>query len=126
MVVAINEVFSEDHVSYLLICGSQSICVMGDVYISREEMERENVNSRQYTTAAALGTVMGKVFGLRSPHSSTLLDRCPTFVSKDKSLKAKLIGKTRKVPVISAFAVNPVVFMTPVTQFTWPSWPCMP
>jgi hypothetical protein len=56
------------------------------------------VDARRFTTAAALGTVMGKVFGLRSPHSNALLDRCPTFVSKDKSLKAKLIGKTRKVP----------------------------
>jgi hypothetical protein len=56
------------------------------------------VDARRFTTAAALGTVMCKVFGLRSPHSNALLDRCPTFVSKDKSLKAKLIGKTRKVP----------------------------
>jgi hypothetical protein len=60
-------------------------------------MEKDNVDVRRFTTAAALGTVMGKVFGLRSPHSSALLDRCPTFVSKDKSLKAKLIGKSRKV-----------------------------
>jgi hypothetical protein len=67
------------------------------VYIFREDIEKERVEVRRYTTAAALGTIMGKVFGLRSPHSSALLDRCPTFVSKDKSLKAKLIGKTRKV-----------------------------
>ncbi|XP_069677128.1 rho guanine nucleotide exchange factor 12 isoform X3 [Periplaneta americana] len=64
-----------------------------------EDIERENVDVRRFTTAAALGTVMGKVFGLRSPHSSALLDRCPTFVSKDKSLKAKIIGKSRKVTV---------------------------
>lgn len=78
-------------------------------------MERDNVNARHYTTAAALGTVMGKVFGLRSPHSSALLDRCPTFVSKDKSLKAKLIGKTRKVRKITVisiglFTFNPLTF----------------
>lgn len=60
-------------------------------------MEKDNVDVRRYAIAAALGTVMGKVFGLRTPHSSALLDRCPTYVSKDKSLKAKLIGKTRKV-----------------------------
>ncbi|XP_023714771.1 rho guanine nucleotide exchange factor 12 isoform X5 [Cryptotermes secundus] len=64
-----------------------------------EDIERDIVDARRFTTAAALGTVMGKVFGLRSPHSNSLLDRCPTFVSKDKSLKAKLIGKTRKVTV---------------------------
>ncbi|PSN51924.1 hypothetical protein C0J52_06309 [Blattella germanica] len=62
-----------------------------------EDVERDIVDFRRYTTAAALATVMGKVFGLRSPHSSALLDRCPTFVSKDKSLKAKIIGKSRKI-----------------------------
>lgn len=56
------------------------------------------VDARKFTTGAALGTVMGKVFGVRSQAFSSLLDRCPTFVSKDKSLKAKLLtGKTRKV-----------------------------
>ncbi|KAK3923698.1 Rho guanine nucleotide exchange factor 12, partial [Frankliniella fusca] len=64
-----------------------------------DDIEKENVDIRRYTTAAALGTVMGKVFGLRGPHSSALLERCPTFVSKDKSLKARIIGKSRKVSV---------------------------
>jgi len=67
------------------------------VFISRDDMEKDKVDERRYAIAAALGTVMGKVFGLRTPHSSALLDRCPTFVSKDKSLKTKLIGKNRKV-----------------------------
>ncbi|XP_034243741.1 rho guanine nucleotide exchange factor 12-like, partial [Thrips palmi] len=64
-----------------------------------DDIEKENVDIRRYTTAAALGTVMAKVFGLRGPHSSSLLDRCPTFVSKDKSLKARLIGKSKRVTV---------------------------
>nr|CAD7590724.1 unnamed protein product [Timema genevievae] len=64
-----------------------------------DDIEKDQVDPRRYTTAAALGTVIGKVFGLRGTHASTLLDRCPTFVSKDKSLKARLIGKTRKVNV---------------------------
>lgn len=79
------------------------------------------MDARHYTTAAALGTVMGKVFGLRSPHSSALLDRCPTFVSKDKSLKAKLIGKTRKVHnvviCVGRFTVNPLTFAICVIKF---------
>lgn len=75
------------------------------VFVSREDIERDIVDARRFTTAAALGTVMGKVFGLRSPHSNALLDRCPTFVSKDKSLKAKLIGKTRKVPDTLVFCM---------------------
>lgn len=64
-----------------------------------DDIEKDNVDIRRYTTAAALGTVMGKVFGLRGTHSSALLERCPTFVSKDKSLKARIIGKSRKVSV---------------------------
>ncbi|KAK6619065.1 hypothetical protein RUM44_003447 [Polyplax serrata] len=65
-----------------------------------EDIEKDNVDIRRFTTAAALGTIMGKVFGLRGPHASSVLDRCPTFVSKDKSLKVKLlIGKSRKLSV---------------------------
>lgn len=64
----------------------------------REEIEKDVVDDRKFTTGAALGTVMGKVFGVRSQAFSSMLDRCPTFVSKDKSLKAKLLtGKSRKV-----------------------------
>ncbi|XP_046676809.1 rho guanine nucleotide exchange factor 11-like isoform X3 [Homalodisca vitripennis] len=63
-----------------------------------EELEKDVVDDRKFTTGAALGTVMGKVFGVRSQAFTTMLDRCPTYVSKDKSLKAKLLtGKTRKV-----------------------------
>ncbi|XP_054285231.1 rho guanine nucleotide exchange factor 12 [Macrosteles quadrilineatus] len=62
-----------------------------------EEIDKDVVDDRRFTTGAALGTVMGKVFGVRSQSFSSMLDRCPTFVSKDKSLKAKLLGKSRKV-----------------------------
>lgn len=70
-------------------------------YISlfSEEMERETIDDRRFATLAALGTIMSKVFGVRGPHFNALLDRCPTFVSKEKSFKArKLMGlRTRKV-----------------------------
>ncbi|XP_073986570.1 rho guanine nucleotide exchange factor 2 isoform X3 [Rhodnius prolixus] len=62
-----------------------------------EDIEKGVVDDRRFTTGAALGTVLGKVFGLRGAHFNALLERCPTYVSKDKSLKARLIGKTRKV-----------------------------
>ncbi|XP_066992612.2 rho guanine nucleotide exchange factor 12 isoform X3 [Anabrus simplex] len=65
----------------------------------KEDIERDNADIRRFTTAAALATVMSKVFGLRGPHSNALLDRCPTFVSKDKYLKSRLMGKSRKVTV---------------------------
>lgn len=61
-------------------------------------MEKEIVDDRRFTMAAAIATVLSKVFGVRGgTQFSTLLERCPTFVSKEKSLKAKLIGKCRKV-----------------------------
>lgn len=62
-----------------------------------EDMDKEIVDDRRFTMAAALATVMSKIFGLRGTQFSSLLERCPTFVSKEKSLKAKLIGKCRKV-----------------------------
>uniref|UniRef100_A0A8D9EQ02 Rho guanine nucleotide exchange factor 12 n=1 Tax=Cacopsylla melanoneura TaxID=428564 RepID=A0A8D9EQ02_9HEMI len=65
-----------------------------------EEMEREIIDDRNYATVSALSTIMSKVFGVRGPHFSSLLDRCPTFVSKDKSFKAKkLIQRTKRVQV---------------------------
>lgn len=60
-------------------------------------MEKETFDDRRFTMAAALTTVMSKIFGIRGTHSNSLMERCPTFVSKEKSLKAKLIGKCRKV-----------------------------
>ncbi|XP_063236975.1 rho guanine nucleotide exchange factor 11-like isoform X2 [Bacillus rossius redtenbacheri] len=65
-----------------------------------EDVERDNVDPRRFTTAAALCTVIGKVFGLRGPPASALIERCPTFVSKDKSLKVKLISKTTRKVVV--------------------------
>ncbi|XP_039278678.1 uncharacterized protein LOC111045203 [Nilaparvata lugens] len=64
------------------------------------DMESDVVDGRRFTTAAALGTILGKKFGVRGQHFSSLIERCPTFVSKDKSLKSKLIGKSRKVTLM--------------------------
>lgn len=55
------------------------------------------VDDRKFTTAAALGTILSKIFGLRGQNFNSLLERCPTFVSKEKSFKARLIGRSRKV-----------------------------
>ncbi|VVC42474.1 Hypothetical protein CINCED_3A018960 [Cinara cedri] len=61
-----------------------------------EDMEKETFDNKRFTMCAALTTVMSKMFGIRGPLSSILMDRCPTFVSKEKSFKAKIIGKCRK------------------------------
>ncbi|XP_014249554.1 rho guanine nucleotide exchange factor 11 isoform X3 [Cimex lectularius] len=63
-----------------------------------EDIEKSVIDDRRFSTGAALGTVLGKVFGIKGQHFNSLLERCPTYVSKDKSLlKAKLIGKNRKM-----------------------------
>ncbi|XP_029032097.2 rho guanine nucleotide exchange factor 11 isoform X2 [Osmia bicornis bicornis] len=61
------------------------------------DIEKENVDLRQFTTAAGLATILTKIFQVR-PVS---LDRVPTFVAKDKSnLKVRLLtGKTRKMTI---------------------------
>ncbi|GLV42592.1 Rho guanine nucleotide exchange factor 2 [Carabus blaptoides fortunei] len=66
-----------------------------------EELEKETADQRKCITAAALATVITKVFGVRGTHTThTALDRCPTFISKDKSFRTKLIGKySRKLNV---------------------------
>ncbi|XP_024942922.1 rho guanine nucleotide exchange factor 11 isoform X3 [Cephus cinctus] len=62
-----------------------------------EDIEKDQVDLRQFTTAAGLATILTKIFQVR-PVS---LDRVPTFVAKDKSnIKARLLtGKTRKMTV---------------------------
>lgn len=68
-----------------------------DNYLS--DVEKETADPRRYLTAAALATVITKVFGVRGTHTThTILERCPQFVSKDKSFRTKLLGKySRKV-----------------------------
>lgn len=63
----------------------------------REDIEKEHVDLRQFTTAAGLATILTKIFQVR-PVS---LDRVPTFVAKDKSnIKGRLLtGKTRKMAI---------------------------
>ncbi|XP_076383350.1 rho guanine nucleotide exchange factor 2 isoform X1 [Megalopta genalis] len=62
-----------------------------------EDIEKENVDLRQFTTAAGLATILTKIFQVRTVG----LDRVPTFVAKDKSnIKARLLtGKTRKMTI---------------------------
>uniref|UniRef100_V5GIW5 Rho guanine nucleotide exchange factor 12 n=1 Tax=Anoplophora glabripennis TaxID=217634 RepID=V5GIW5_ANOGL len=63
-----------------------------------DEIEKENCDLKRYYTAAAFTTVLTRIFQIRpAPHA---LDRCPTFVSKEKSFRTKFIGKySRKLSV---------------------------
>lgn len=66
------------------------------ICLCREEVERENYDPKRYYTAAALTTVITRVFGVRP--AGHALDRCPTFVNKEKSFRTKFIGRySRKV-----------------------------
>lgn len=57
------------------------------------------MDSMQFTTAAALATILTKVFQIRPVTTTWSLDRVPTFVAKDKSYKkARLLaGKNTKI-----------------------------
>ncbi|XP_065207030.1 rho guanine nucleotide exchange factor 12 isoform X3 [Planococcus citri] len=81
---------------------SKELKVIADYLVPKlepyvEELDKEKVDDEKFTIAAALSTIISKFFGFRGQHFNTMLDRCPTFVSKDKSLfKARFIGKGRK------------------------------
>ncbi|XP_036143967.1 rho guanine nucleotide exchange factor 11 isoform X2 [Monomorium pharaonis] len=62
-----------------------------------EDIEKEHVDLRLFTTAAGLATILIKIFQLRP----VWIDRVPTFVAKDKSnIKARLLtGKSRKITI---------------------------
>ncbi|KAK9891319.1 hypothetical protein WA026_014561 [Henosepilachna vigintioctopunctata] len=55
-----------------------------------EELDKENYDPKKFYTAAALTTVLSRIFGLRSAIPN--LERCPTFVNKEKSFKSKFLG----------------------------------
>ncbi|KAK4873317.1 hypothetical protein RN001_015346 [Aquatica leii] len=56
-----------------------------------DELDRDNYDHRRYLTAAALATVITRVFGVRP--AGHALDRFPTFVNKEKSFRTKFIGR---------------------------------
>ena len=67
-------------------------------FYNREELEKEFGNPRKCLLASAIATVISKTFGVRPLAPQSSLNRCPTFISKGKSFKSKLIGRNyRKV-----------------------------
>lgn len=60
-------------------------------------MEKENYDPVRYYTAAALATVVTRIFGVRTTLHA--IDRCPTFVNKEKSFRTKFIKYSRKVRI---------------------------
>lgn len=67
-----------------------------------DEIDREHYDSKRYYMAAALTTVLTRIFQIRP--SSHAFDRCPIFVNKEKSFRTKFIGKySRKVTTINNY-----------------------
>ncbi|VEN52760.1 unnamed protein product [Callosobruchus maculatus] len=59
-----------------------------------EEVDKDSYDSKKYYTAAALTTVLTRIFQVHPVNHN--LDKCPTFVTKEKSFRTKFIGKYLK------------------------------
>lgn len=60
-----------------------------------DEIDKDNFDCKRYYTAAALTTVLTRIFQIRPTHHA--LDRCPTFVNKEKYFgRSKFIGRYSK------------------------------
>ena len=64
--------------------------------INREEWEK-NSDDRTLAIVNAISTLLQKLFLLRSPGASSVLERCSSFVSKEKSARSKFMSKHKKV-----------------------------
>ncbi|XP_045025999.1 uncharacterized protein LOC116915602 isoform X3 [Daphnia magna] len=56
----------------------------------------ENSSDRNQAIASSLATVLQKNFNVKSPQATSQIERCPTFVAKEKSIKPKFLSKNKK------------------------------
>ena len=54
------------------------------LYLINSE-DLDNATDRANAIASSLATVIAKSFGARNTANASVLDRCPTFVDKEKS-----------------------------------------
>ncbi|CAG0890291.1 unnamed protein product [Darwinula stevensoni] len=64
--------------------------------VIKELDDLDNLKGRDLAMAYALATVLAKQYGLKSPVVNAFLERCPTFVSKDKSFRSKILSRGKK------------------------------
>lgn len=65
-------------------------------FFSSDDFDK-NQDDKTLAVVNAIATVLIKQFGVRNQQSgSSMLDRCPSFVSKEKSIKSKLMSKHGK------------------------------
>ncbi|XP_071744695.1 uncharacterized protein [Lepeophtheirus salmonis] len=55
----------------------------------------DNATERSFTIASSLATILSKTFVTRNPTALSLIEKCPTFVSKEKKSN-KLFGRNKK------------------------------
>ncbi|KAK4018675.1 hypothetical protein OUZ56_000720 [Daphnia magna] len=56
----------------------------------------ENSSDRNQAIASSLATVLQKNFNVKGPQATSQIERCPTFVAKEKSIKPKFLSKNKK------------------------------
>ncbi|CAG7827365.1 unnamed protein product, partial [Allacma fusca] len=61
-----------------------------------EEWEK-NTDDRTFAIVCASATVVQKQFGVRTSTASSVIEKCSCFVSKEKSMRHKLLSKNKKV-----------------------------
>lgn len=59
----------------------------------------ENGNEKLCAMASSLATLLYKFYGVKSQQALSVIDRCPTFVAKDKS-RIKFLNKGKKVQIV--------------------------
>ena len=73
----------------------------------------ENSSDRNQAIASSLATVLQKNFNVKSPQATSQIERCPTFVAKEKSIKPKFLSKNKKVKyrfILFIFVTHPISF----------------
>ena len=61
--------------------------------------EPDSADDKTTASSCALATILSKHFCLKTSAVNTLLERNPTYVTKEKSLKSKLLNKGKRVSI---------------------------
>ena len=92
------------HIYYARMCLNATFyleiqCLINIIYCNFAfySEDLENVSDRNLTIASALATVLSKTFQLKSPGIQSHIEKCPTFVSKEK--RPKIFGHRNKKTV---------------------------
>jgi hypothetical protein len=74
--------------------------------IFREDLE--NATDRTLTIAASMATILSKTFNTRSQTAAGLIEKCPTFVSKER--KPRMFNRNRKTLQVHGHHFEPTQY----------------